>query len=497
MVTAVLDVLRPLLSTRKRRDVLIALSAAYMLVQLSSLPIALSLPTLAEYFETGIDDVALVVVAYLLALGSLVLLMARLGDRYGHGQIFFMGIVISTVGSALLALSQELFHLIALRIVTGVGSAMVMGNANAILAYAFPPDERGRAFAIPIIGARFGTLAGLAIFGVFLHFLSWRLIFATFVPLGVIAIVLSIPMLKRAAHHPRTEADLGSIDWTGAILLFLTAVVFILSGNHLHIGEESYTSPDALTYHVPMHLLFIMLLVAFVVVERRTSNPVVSMEHFRNSNFSLSLVSNVIFHASMLGTLTLVPILVEEGFGKSPLFVTYVLLPTQALGLFMPLLAGWVYDKYKPAFLRLWSLLLIAGGFIVLGQVAPAVSFWWMPFLMVPIAIGTNMFNPVNNAYVMNALTLEHRGVASGMLETSREIGHALGATAAAAVLGLAVPAGVESLPFEVSRDFFMEGFQLSALTVVGTLLLGAFLIYFQRTPTFTTEAEPASDGDG
>ena len=491
---SVLSVFRPLLATRERREVLLALSAAYMMVQLSSLPVALSLPTLAEDFQTTVDDAAWIVIVYLLMLGSLVLLMARLGDLYGHARVFFVGIVIATAGAVLLSISRELWHLVLLRGVTGIGSAMIMGNANAILAYAFPPEERGRAFAVPIMGARFGTLIGLALFGVFLHFLSWRLLFVTFIPLGLVSLVVTIPLLKRERPTAPARAS-GSVDWTGAVLLFIAAIVFILSGSHLHSGEESYTSSDAISYHVPMHVVFLLLLGAFVVVERRVSSPVIDLRHFHNRTFSLSLTSNVMYHGSMLGTMTLVPILVEEGFGLSPIFVPVVLLPSQSLGLFMPMIAGWIYDKYQPRFLRLWCMLLIAGGFIVLSQVAPVASFWALPLMMIPISIGTNMFNPVNNAMIMNALPLEHRGVASGMLETSREVGHALGATGAALMLGLAMPAGVERLPFEVSRVFFLEGFQVSTLAVVGTLLFGALLVYFQKAPRLETQAAASPAG--
>ena len=499
MVATVFGVLRPLLSTRERRDVLIALSSAYMLVQLSSLPVALSIPTLAEHFGASIGDVAWMVIVYLMMLGGLVMLMARLGDRHGHARVFFIGIVITTIGSVALTFSQELWHLIALRGLTGVGSAMIMGNANAILAVAFPPEERGRAFAVPIIGARFGTLIGLAIFGAFLHFEVWRLIFATFVPLGLIAVVLSIPITRHAAKHgqPQAEGAEGPLDWTGAVMLFVTGTVFILSGSHLHPGQESYTSPDALSYHLPMHGLFLALAVGFVVLEWRVSNPIVDMRLFRKREFSLSLGSNIIYHSSMLGTMTLVPILVEEGFGRSPMFVALVLIPGQTLGLFMPMVAGWIYDTYRPQLLRLWAILIIAVGFIGLSQMAPHVSFWVLPLLMLPVSVGTNIFNPINNAHIMNSLPLEHRGFASGMLETSREFGHAFGAMAAAAALGIAIPAGVELLPFESARVFFLEGFELSTLVVVGILLFGALLVYFQRPSRSTPGVEPASGGDG
>ena len=91
-----LGALAPLLTTPERRAVLIALSSAYMLVQLSSLPVALSLPTLADHFNRGVDDAAWMVVMYLLTLGAFVMLGARLGDRYGHARVFFIGLVLST-----------------------------------------------------------------------------------------------------------------------------------------------------------------------------------------------------------------------------------------------------------------------------------------------------------------------------------------------------------------------------------------------------------------
>ncbi len=486
------SVVGPLLVSRERRKVLFALTSAYMLVQLSSLPVALSLPTLADHFGTSIDDAAWIVIVYLLMLGSLVLLGARLGDRFGHARIFFIGIVVTTIGSGLIALSQELWHIVAWRALTGLGSALVMGNANAILAATFGPEERGRAFAIPIIGSRFGTLAGLVLFGLFLHFFTWRLVFVSFLPLGVLAIVLALPILRQP-RQPRSEQDAGPIDWLGAVLLVGSAVVLILSGTHLHGGEESFTSSEGLGYHFPMQGLFVVLLIAFVLVERRVRYPVIPLVHFKQREFSLSLGSNVTYHFSMLATMTLVPILVEEGFGKSPLFVTVVLLPSQTLGLFMPLLAGWIFDKYQPRMLRPGAMAFIAGGFLLLGLSAPHVSFWVIPLLMLPISIGTNMFNPINNATVMNSLPLEHRGVASGMLETTREMGHALGATAAATTLAFSLPAAIDLLSDEAARSFFVEGFRVASLMVVLTLLFGGTLAYFHKgLPTSGAQPAPA-----
>ena len=481
-----MSALRPLVHTRGRRETLLALTAAYMLVQLSSLPVAIALPTIAEAFDTGVDDAAWLVIIYLMMLGAFVLLGARMGDRFGHARIFFIGIVLSTVGSGLIALSQELWHIVGWRAVAGLGSAMVMGNANAILAANFAPNERGRAFAVPIIGARFGTLIGLAFFGVLLQFLNWQLIFLTFVPLGILSIFASLPMVRSQTTLSTTDRDTGPVDWLGGILLVAAGVVLVLSGSHLHGGEESYVSNDALSYHLPMHLLFIVMLVVFFIVERRMSNPIVDVRHFKSAPFSLSLATNVTYHFSMLATMTLVPVLVEEGFGKPPLYVTIVLLPSQTLGLFMPMVAGWVYDRYRPPLLRPVMMIVIAGGFLALSFTASRIPFWALPLMMIPISVGTNMFNPINNATVMNSLPLRHRGVASGMMETTREMGHALGATTAAAMLALALPAGISLLSDSTSQGFYIQGFQLSSLMVVFVLCFGAMLAFFHRAPALS-----------
>ena len=492
-------VLAPLLTTAEKRSVLIALSSAYMLVQLSSLPVALSLPTLAEYFGTGVDDAAWLVVIYLLTLGAFVMLAARLGDRYGHARVFFAGLLLSTVGSVLISMSGSLLQVVIWRGLTGLGSAMIMGNANAILAAAFPAHERGRAFSVPIMGARFGTLVGLMLFAVFLQYLSWRFVFLTFVPMGILAIAVSLPMM-RMLRQGGSATSREPVDIGGGILLVGTAIVFLLAGAHLHGGEESYISEQGVIYHGGMYLLAALLLVAFIMVERRVRNPVVELRHFKQKYFSLALVSNVTFHFSMLATMTLVPILVELGFNKDPIWVPLVLLPNQLIGLVLTFTAGWIYDRYQPKFLRPASMMGIAFGFVMLGLFASQVPIWGIPLLMLPISLGTSVFNPVNNAMIMSSLSLENRGFASGMLETTRELGHALGSTVSATALAMVLPAGIGALALHLAMPYYFQGFQTAAMMVVLTMLTGGIIAFFHKPHSETEGARSsgaaASSGD-
>ena len=473
-----------MLATKRRRQVLLALAAGHILTQMSSLPVALSVGTLAKEFSVGIDEAAWIVIVYLLALGSGALLGARLGDRYGHSRVYVLGVAASTLGAGLIVVAQSLWEVMAFRAVSGVGAALMIGNANAILASAFPINERGRAFAVPIMGSRLGTLLGLASFGLSLQFATWRIAFATFLPIGILAVVASLGLIRgsQTEVEDKEKRDTGPIDFIGAGFIVASASVLILSTNHLHGGEESFTSSEALTYHLPMQFLFLGLVVIFAFVEHKVRNPIVDFRHFQQKYFTLSLVSNTAFHFSMLAAMTLVPILMEQGFGLSPIFVMIVLIPNQGVGLFMPMVAGWLYDKHGSRLFRPAAMATIALGFLALGLLAPNITWWIVPFLMLPITLGTAIFNPINNATVMSALPLEHRGVASGLLETTREIGHALGATASATALSMFIPALVNDLTEAQAQAHYFDGFRVATLMVMGVLFFGAVVASFHKT---------------
>jgi len=490
LTMGILQNYKAVVNTKSRRNVLIAMTGGQLLVQLSSMPVTLALPSIARHFDTSIASASWIVIINLLVLGCTVFLGARLGDRYGHPKVFFIGIIIITLGAIMIAVSQNLEQVIIFRGLQGLGAGLIHGNGNAMLAYAFPAEERGRAYAFPITGSRMGTLIGLAAFGLFLEFISWRLVFLTMLPIGLIVIMSSLPALR--ANEESRVKNPGRIDFLGAGLLIATASVFILSGMHVHGGEESFTSSEAFSYHIPMHLLFLGLLALFIVVERRVQDPFVEFKHFRDKYFTLALVSNVSFHLSMLATFILVPLMIEEGKGLSPIWVTLVLLPHQSFGLFMPIIAGNLHDKYNPKLLRPICMVSIAVGFVLLGLFSGPAPVWVMPFLLFPVSVGTNAFNTVNNATVMSALPVEHRGFASGMLETTRDLGHALGATMATIVMAMILPPTIALMTGEQAQGFYISGFKIAALMVVAVMLTGAVINMFHKAlPPATGSAAP------
>ena len=471
---------RELSSTDLRKRVLLSLATTQLLVQLSTIPMALSVPSMAEGFDIDVSQAAWTVIARLLVLGSTVFFFARLGSKVGHVRVYFLGVIIMTVASALAVTSADIYQAVIWSGFVGVGASMITSNSNPILALVFDDTERGRAYSVPIIAARVGTLLGMALFGVFLQFFSWRLVFLTSVPVGLYALWMARPLLKYELLQASDAAKKIVLGAPSALLMMATLAVFIMSGLHVHEGDESFVSPEALEYHLPVHALFIAMAVLFIFVQRASSQPFLNFGHFKQKQFSMALFSDHTFHKSMMAVVTLVPILVENGLGYDPIVASWVLIPGQCLGIFLPLIAGYYFDKSKPRWIRPGGLLAIASGFVMLALFSGQVPIWVLPILLIPAFIGTHTFNAPSNAMIMNSLP-EDRSFASGVMETSRQMGHTIGATIAATMLGLALPASISFMTDTQAEPFYRTGFQYAATAVIFTIMMGALVAAFQE----------------
>jgi MFS family permease len=481
---------RQLGSSKARRDTLFALAFGHLLVQSTFIPITLTIPSVADYFGVDVDDASWSVIIRLLVLGSTVFLAARLGEKYGHIQVFFTGLVVMTLANVMAATSQSLTQLIIWSGAGGFGGGLVTANGNAMLAMMFEPNERGRAFAVPVTASRIGTLMGVVLYGAFLSLFNWRLVFAFAVLTGALALWFSFPLLKHRYRQAREEGRGININYPSAALLVVTLAVFVLSGSHLHDGAESFTTPDALRYHLPMHLLTLALLGLFIIVQSRSAEPFLDFRYFKRKYFSMALFSNTTCHMSMLTIFTLVPIVVEDGLGYSPIVVTLVLLPHQSFGLWLPAMAGYIYDRYNPRWMGPMSLFFIASGVALLGLFAAQVPIWGLPLLLLPASVGTALFISPYNAVVMNTLP-DNRSFASGMLETTRQMGHTVGSTIGATILGLSLPVTVEFMTSNEAQSYYQQGFQIASLAVVWIIVAGGIVSLFQKVPAVRRQREP------
>ena len=471
---------RELSSTDTRKRVMLSLAMTQLLVQLSTIPMALSVPSMADDFNIDVSQAAWTIIARMLVLGSSVFFFARYGSKVGHVRVYFAGVIVMTLASALAVTSTNVYQAVIWSGFVGVGASMITSNSNPILALVFDDTERGRAYSVPIIAARIGTLLGMALFGVFLQFFSWRLVFLTSVPVGVYALWLARPLMKYEILKATEAAKKMVVGAPSALLLMATLAVFIMSGLHIHEGDESFVSAEALEYHLPVHGLFLVMAAIFIIVQLRSREPFLNFGNFKKTQFSMALFSDHTFHMSMMAVVTLVPILVEKGLGYDPIVASMVLIPGQLLGIFLPLIAGYYFDKSKPRWIRPGGLLAIASGFVTLALFSAHVPIWVMPILLIPAFVGTHTFNAPSNAMIMNSLP-EDRSFASGVMETSRQMGHTIGVTISATMLGLALPAGISFMTDLEAQTFYGTGFQYAATAVIFTIMTGALVAAFQE----------------
>jgi MFS family permease len=323
-----------------RRNSLLTVALGNFMVQMAMMPVSTILPTVATEFGIQLDVASWVMSAYLLLLTGWLLTAGRLGDQFGHRRVYVAGIALYMVAGTACGLAQSPLQLIALRAVQGIGGALMLGNGLAIVVNSFPARQHGRSIGIAMMAASLGSTIGVAIGGVALEYLSWRWMFFVIAPLGAIALVAALGL--RGVTTPRKA---HRVDWQGALLLFLMLTAVTLSMTHLHDGEESFEA--GWPYHTAMQVLALVLLGAFVWVERRAAEPMVLFQYFRYGRFTFPLLAHGVLHMVMMGTIFLAPFVIERGTLLSAAMTAAFLVTRQLVTVGMAPLSGWLYDRTR------------------------------------------------------------------------------------------------------------------------------------------------------
>ena len=484
-------------STSEKKAVLRSLAATQLLVQISTIPVALTIPTVKDFFETDLITASWTVIIRLLILSSTVLLFARLGQKHGYAPIFIGGAILITVASGLAAVSPDIYFLILFNGFIGLGAAMITATANPILTATFAPNERGKAYSIPIIAARVGTLMGMIAFGPLLEFSSWRFVFLTGLPIGLWCL-WNVRGLVKFDYLKPDKSKTVSINYFAAFLFSSMIIALVVSLNAsgwfrnassgintLWSDLSSGVDLASMNLQIPIILCFIGLTICFIIFQRNDETPFFRFSYFKEKpGFSMAVFSDFVFHMSMMSTVVLIPILVQEGRGYGPLVASWVLVPGQSLGLFIPILAGFIFDKNDPPWLRPGSLLLIVIGIGSLAIFSNMVPVWGIALLLMIAFLGTHAFQAASNANVMNNLE-EDSAFASGTLEMDRQLGHTIGSTISATVMALALPAAsvLEKLRLESLAEYqniYRDGFSTATSIVIFTMLSGAIVAGIQ-----------------
>ncbi|TGQ46657.1 MFS transporter [Mesorhizobium sp. M00.F.Ca.ET.216.01.1.1] len=410
------------------RWALASLSLSMLLSSLGTSIANVGLPTLAQAFNASFQDVQWVVLAYLLAITTLIVSAGRLGDIAGRRRLLLAGIFLFTVASALSGAAPTLWLLIAARAAQGLGAAVMMALAMALVGETVSKARTGSAMGLLGTMSAIGTALGPSLGGFLIAGLGWRAIFLVNVPLGILAFLLAYRHLPVDIRGPKT--DRAGFDTIGTLLLALTLAAYALA---MTIGRGSFG---------PLNMALLSAAVfgtgLFVFAESRAASPLIRLAMFRDPVLSASLAMNVLVSTVVMATLAVGPFYLSRALGLGPALVGIVMSIGPIISALSGVPAGRVVDRLGAPFMVVVGLTSMAAGSIALS-VLPAIS--GVAGYIAAIAVltpGYQLFQAANNTAVMMDVHPGQRGVISGMLSLSRNLGLVTGASVMGAVFALA-----------------------------------------------------------
>ncbi len=440
---------------------LTGLSLAMLLSSLGTSVANVALPTLEEAFGASFSQVQWVVLAYLLAITTLVVSAGRLGDLVGRRRLLILGIATFTGASALCASAPSLPLLVAARAAQGTGAAIMMALTLAFVADAVPRARTGSAMGLLGTTSAIGTALGPSLGGLLIAGLGWRAIFLVNVPLGLLALGIAYRHLpadrRRADPRPR-------FDIVGTLLLALTLAAYALAMTigHGRIGSLSLVLLAGALMGVAL----------FAVVEARAKAPLVRAAMLREPGLRAGLAMSALVSTVMMATLVVGPFYLAGVLGLNAALVGLTMSVGPAVVVLAGVPAGRIVDRLGAGRLGLAGLTTMASGALLL-TVTPA--RFGIPGYIAPIVVvtlGYAVFQTANNTAVMAGARPDQRGVISGMLNLSRNLGLVTGASVMGTVFTLGV--GTTSLASAPPRAVATG---MHVVFAVAAVLLGAALV--------------------
>lgn len=412
----------------------VALSNTTLGVLIASINMSVMLIALPDIFRgIGVDPLQpgntglllWLIMSYLVVTAVLVVSFGRLGDMYGRARMYNAGFAIFTVFSVLLSVTwmhgtAAALWLIAMRVLQGVGGAMLMANSNAILTDAFPSHQRGLALGLNQVAGIAGSFLGLIIGGL-LGPIDWRLVFLVSVPFGVFGTVWAYLRLRDTGV--RSPARL---DWWGNIT-FAVGLIAVLAG--ITYGIQPYgghpmgwTNPAVLATIAAG----ILVLIVFCVVETKVPAPLFQLKLFRIRAFTAGNLASLLASLGRGGLMFILIIWLQGiwlprhgyGFSDTPLWAGIYMLPLTVGFLVAGPVSGWFSDRFGARLFATGGMLLAAATFAALQALPVDFSYPYFAAILLLNGIGMGLFAAPNRAAVMNSLPPDQRGVGAGISTT-------------------------------------------------------------------------------
>ena len=453
-----------------KRWALTSLSLSTLLASLGASVATVGLPAIAQGFDASFQAVQWVVLAYLLAITTLIVSVGRLGDLLGRRRLLLAGIALFTLASALCGLAPALWLLIAGRALQGLGAAIMMTLTLALVGETAGKDKTGRAMGLLGTLSAVGTALGPSLGGALTSEFGWQAIFLVKVPFGLLALLLAWRALPSGPAVDTVEKN--RFDIMGTVLLATALATYVLATTH---GRGHLDGAN-------VALLAMAILSAgwFIRSQARTASPLIPLPLLGDRLLVSGLATSALVATVMMATLLVGPFYLSIALGLPTAWVGLAMAAGPAVAALAGVPAGRLADRFGAGAIRLAGLSIMALGCMTLALLSPALGTGGYVGTIMMTTLGYALFQTANNAAVMAGIPAQRRGVTAGLLNLSRNLGFLTGASVLGAVFAATLPTGGIT---EATAQTVTNGLNLTFAVASALILLALVIALRCRVP--------------
>lgn len=443
------------ISNSKKWVILVITSVSTFMATLDSSIVNIALPDMSNELHVTIGSIQWVVTSYLLTISLLLLIWGKLSDLYGKKFIFSSGFLVFAIGSALCGFSHTLPMLVVSRIIQAVGASAMMSLSQGIVTGVFPARERGRALGFVGTMVALGSLTGPSLGGILVHAFNWQSVFYINIPIGVIGCVLSFLIIPEIFE---TQDD-KYFDVKGAVF-FSLSLLFLFLGL-LFVQEDAIPVWTL----IPSVLLAAAAMFIFILIEKKSRNPLISLKLFRVHEFSFGLSAAYLSFIAINSILLFMPFYLQNLLGYSALKSGIIISVYPLTTAFVAPLSGWLSDKitYRP--LTITGMSVSTVSLLFLSTLNKNSPLWEIVLLMITVGAGIATFQSPNNSSVMGSVERKQLGIAGGINALFRNLGMVSGTAFSVLIFSFTTRVSINSMTGSAFNPIsFVHGFSFIML---------------------------------
>ncbi|MEI6436309.1 MAG: MFS transporter [Bacteroidota bacterium] len=442
----------------KSRQIALILSAslAGFMALLDGNIVNISLPYIARYFQVGTGSVVQIILVYMVVMAGAMIIFGKLADQYGVKKIFISGFVIFTLSSLLCGFAGSLTMLLAARAIQALGASMLYSTGISLISRFIPPQRRGWAFGIFSPMVSLGLLVGNPLGGLITGFLDWHWIFLINVPVGIFAVILAWKAIPGEKNF-KNDGARGPFDFAGALLSFfgLALLVFCITQSH----KMGWNNP-VIFIGFPASLLILMM---FVVRERKAADPILDLTIFRQRDFSTGMIISLSGYGLMAGSGVLMPFLLTYMLKINVEHAGFILMTFAVIFSAMSPVAGNLSDHISKTRLMQAGMFLAFAGALFFLLFMEQMHLWIVFLFLIIQGVAYAFFITPNNNFIMSIADPEKQSISSSVFKLSTNLGQMMGIILMEFLFAVAMPEGFtanETHAASLSPENISSGFR-------------------------------------